>query len=137
MKKVFAGMSALLLSAMCLGVVSSAAGNDGIDTHQFVGEGGEPCTISGPKNYSTATGKGTSFTIKANDPTRVSMVGINVKITYGTITAGTGEVRTLSSTKGVKTFEHSTSRIECKYTFKAAQSVAGYNVNNTFTIIKP
>ncbi|MCI8850005.1 MAG: hypothetical protein HFE82_00465 [Erysipelotrichaceae bacterium] len=40
MKKVFAGMSALLLSAMCLGVVSSAAGNDGIDTHQFVGEGG-------------------------------------------------------------------------------------------------
>lgn len=137
MKKVFAGMSALFLSVMCLGVVSSAAGNDGIDTHQFVGEGGEPCTISGSKNYSTSTGKGTSFTVTADDPYGVSYVGINVKITYGTITASNGSVRTLSSKTGVKTFEHSASRTQCKYTFAAAKSVAGYNVNNTFTVTKP
>lgn len=137
MKKLLTCMSALLLSVMCLGVVSFANSDDGIDTHQLVGEGGEPCTISGSKNYSTATGKGTSFTVTAKSPTSVSYVGVNVKITYGTITASNGSVRILSSKTGVKNFEHKASRTTCKYVFTAAKSVAGYNVNNTFTVTKP
>lgn len=135
MKKLFTGMSALLLSAMCLGVVSSA-NDDGISTQAIVGGGGEPCNVTGYKDYSTKNGTGTSFTVTAKNPTSVSYVGINVKITYGTITASNGSVRTLSSTNGIKSFSHSASRTSCTYTFKPSNTVAGYNAT-TFTVTKP
>ena len=50
MKKLFTGMGALLLSVMCLGVVTSA-NNDDISTQAIEGGGGEPCYVTGPINF--------------------------------------------------------------------------------------
>jgi len=50
MKKLFTGMGALLLSVMCLGVVTSA-NNDYISTQAIEGGGGEPCYVTGPINF--------------------------------------------------------------------------------------
>ena len=47
MKKLFTGIGALLLSVMCLGVVTSA-NNDDISTQAIEGGGGEPCYVTGP-----------------------------------------------------------------------------------------
>lgn len=93
MKKLFTGMGALLLSVMCLGVVTSA-NNDDISTQAIEGGGGEPCYVTGPINFfSTNNGSGAVFTVTSKNPTEVSYVGINVKVTYGTITADNGSVR--------------------------------------------
>ena len=43
---------------------------------------------------------------------------------------------TLNSNTGIKSFTHSAYRTKCVYTFKAANSVAGYNAT-AFTVSKP
>ena len=134
MKKLFTGMGALLLSVMCLGVVTSA-NNDDISTQAIVGGGNEPCYITGPKNFSTTNGSGATFAIEAKDKS-VSYVGIHVKITNGVITASNGSIRILNSQSGTKSFEHSASRLSCTYVFKASSKSAGYNAT-TFSVIKP
>ena len=133
MKKLFTGMGALLLSVMCLGVVSSA-NNDDISTQAIEGGGGEPCTIVGSKSYTTSTRTGTSFTVKAKSPGSVSAAGINVTINNGSIKANSGAVNLLNANTAYKTFNHTGTTTEVRYIFTPAKQMAGYVVNYTFTV---
>lgn len=133
MKKLFTGMGALLLSVMCLGVVT-LANNDDISTQAIEGGGGEPCTIEGSKRYTTSTKTGTTFTVKAKNPGSVSAAGINVTINNGTIKANSGNVRELNADSAYKTFNHTGTTTAVKYTFYPAKQMAGYVVNYTFTV---
>lgn len=134
MKKLFTGIGALLLSVMCLGVVTSA-NNDDISTQAIVGGGGEPCIIEGSKRYTTSTKTGTTFTVKAKNPGSVSAAGINVTINNGTIKANNGTANNvLNANTEYKTFNHTGSTTEVRYTFIPAKQMAGYIVNYTFTV---
>lgn len=133
--KVFKILMAFSMSLTCAFALPNTVFATDASTYSIVdgGGGGSPgYFVTGSSSFATKTKASSSFSVRANNPDKVTYVGTGGQITNGSFYTSSGP--NVYSDGKTTNYKHQSRTTYCKYDFTPSNNVAGYSGIYIFTV---